>query len=137
VVEHAAIFMVDEDTDAVPRMRRLVARWLRDTSLTDEERYDLLLATSEAIHNACQHTPSGRATVNLSCAQDAGDVSVSIEDDGGGFTPDARGYQMQPDLDQTHGRGLFLMHHLADDVMVTATERGTRVTLIHRGTEDR
>jgi anti-sigma regulatory factor (Ser/Thr protein kinase) len=45
-------------------------------------------------------------------------VSVTICDDGCGFDIDALDVRSRPDPQSAHGRGLFLIHHLMDEVEV-------------------
>jgi anti-sigma regulatory factor (Ser/Thr protein kinase) len=138
MVKKIATFTFRDDAAGVPRMRKFVSHWLRDAPLQQSDQTDFLLAVTEAINNACQHAgPRGHA-VKISCSCVDERVSVSVADKGSGFTPDPIAWEHRPALDQTGGRGLFLMRQLADDVTVTSTTRGTTVTLVrHANAETR
>lgn len=79
----------------------------------------LLLAVVEGVNNAIVHgnklDKNKVVTVEYSVSDDK--VEFTIIDEGMGFD-----YTNIPDptkpenLEKTHGRGIFLMHHLADDI---------------------
>lgn len=116
--------------DDVPRMRRFVARWLQESEIPEPERSDLLLATAEAINNACEHASPPGCSIHISCVRRGSQVVLSISDRGNGFCPDPHLCEGEPPLEATCGRGVFLMQRLADQVAVKTTTRGTTVTLV-------
>ncbi|MCU4162426.1 ATP-binding protein [Carboxylicivirga caseinilyticus] len=79
----------------------------------------LLLGVVEGVNNAIVHgnklDKSKNVTVEYSIQEDK--VEFIIIDEGSGFD-----YTNVPDptkpenLEKTHGRGIFLMHHLADEI---------------------
>lgn len=86
-----------------------------------EECYgNMLVAVTEAVNNAMQHgnkyDPS--KMVNISYEVDADQISFTISDQGSGFD-----YLNLPDptdpenLEKPAGRGVFLMKHLADQII--------------------
>jgi serine/threonine-protein kinase RsbW len=96
----------------------------------DSERYNILLATSEAVTNAIRHgaNEDPQRLVRISIAQDELGISIAVEDDGRGFAPDAipdptRG----PQLYQAGGRGIYLLKALASQVDFNVTPQGTTV----------
>ncbi|MGH2806551.1 MAG: ATP-binding protein [Actinomycetota bacterium] len=129
VVKSLATFTFRATAESVPRMRRFVARWLSDSELADPARSDLLLATTEAVGNACRHTSPQGTCVHVCCSRHDGRVSISISDNGPGFTADCDPLRREPVVDAVDGRGLYLMRRLTDHLSIVATERGTRVTL--------
>jgi anti-sigma regulatory factor (Ser/Thr protein kinase) len=89
-----------------------------------------VLAVNEIMINAIQHA-DGQATVEVSAnrvtAERDGDVTVTVTDSGPGFdrevTPDL------PPADQLNGRGLWLVHRMCDDVVISTSPHGTIVRL--------
>ena len=101
---------------------------------------DVLLAADEAFVNAFMHGGDVEGTVSVRADVQDNRVSVTICDDGCGFDIDALDVRSRPDPQSAHGRGLFLIHHLMDEVEVRshaavrgAASRGTAV----RGTASR
>ena len=86
----------------------------------DGNNFDIELALREALVNAIVHgnqeDPRKRVNVKCRCATD-GAVSITIEDEGHGFEPDAVPDPTAPDTRlRTHGRGVYLMRTLMDEV---------------------
>ncbi|MBK3516598.1 ATP-binding protein [Carboxylicivirga sp. N1Y132] len=79
----------------------------------------LLLAVVEGVNNAIVHGNKldKEKVVTVDYMIDEEKVEFTISDEGSGFD-----YTNIPDptkpenLEKTHGRGVFLMHHLADDI---------------------
>jgi anti-sigma regulatory factor (Ser/Thr protein kinase) len=79
---------------------------------------DVLLAADEAFVNAFMHGGDVEGTVTVRADVHSNRVSVTICDDGCGFDIDALDVRSRPDPQSAHGRGLFLIHHLMDEVEV-------------------
>lgn len=60
-----------------------------DAVLTPQDEHDLLRIAQEAVTNAREH--SGGRTLWVSCILGSGHVSISVEDDGSGFTGETTG----------------------------------------------
>ena len=107
---------VDMVSPFVDQLMRFISRFRG----ADGDNFEIELALREAIVNAIVHgnqkDPRKRVYINCRCTAD-GEVSVKVEDEGVGFRSDAI-----PDptsLDnrlRTHGRGIFLMRALMDEV---------------------
>ncbi|HEY1970383.1 MAG TPA: ATP-binding protein [Pseudonocardia sp.] len=110
----------------LPGMRGEVRRWLMPLSLSDEARYDLLVAVSEAVTNAIEHAyplEAENKTVELSFWTEPRMVNLEIVDHGRWRTPAA--------LPQGRGLGIPLMQRLVESVAIHFDSRGTRVLLTH------
>lgn len=88
--------------------------------VTDDGNFEIELALREALVNAIVHgnqeDPQKRVYVKCRCTTD-GEVSITVEDEGQGFNSDAVPDPMSPDnLLRTHGRGIYLMRTLMDEV---------------------
>jgi serine/threonine-protein kinase RsbW len=123
------------DGDTAARFRGHLRRWLDDTVYVDAERgADIILASYEALSNCAEHAYSNDVSANgavmtMDVSHDATEetVEVCVTD---------RGSWIQPDPSSTNavrGRGLILMHRLADKCTVQAGSDGTTLCLhFHR-----
>jgi anti-sigma regulatory factor (Ser/Thr protein kinase) len=93
---------------------------------------DVLLAADEAFINAFMHSGDVAGAVEVRAAVQRDRVLVTINDRGCGFETAAVDVRSVPDLMNAHGRGLFLIHHLMDEVEVhsRATGPGPRVSMM-------
>jgi anti-sigma regulatory factor (Ser/Thr protein kinase) len=108
---------------AIPRMRRELRAFLDVWGLPDGEREDLVLAACEAGTNAVDHAQQPTEPFFDVCIEIAdGLVSIVIRD---------YGRWQQPTSDPYRGRGMAMMHILADTTVTTRTH-GTTVTLRNR-----
>lgn len=95
------------------------------TGLDAEMANFLAFAVSEATTNALQY---GGGQVILRVAITGNTVVAEVSDTGPGFTPAEPG---QPVVDPTadHGRGLWLIGQLVDDVDIRSGPDGTRIRM--------
>ena len=94
--------------------------------LPSDEADQVLRVAREALLNARRHAQAGRVTVCLE--QQDGEATVSVEDDGRGFDPDA------PPMDQDGHFGISIMRARAARIggqfaIHSRAEQGTRVVL--------
>ncbi|TRX71662.1 ATP-binding protein [Carboxylicivirga sp. M1479] len=97
----------------------------------------LLLAVVEGVNNAIVHgnklNKEKIVTVEYSIEEDK--VEFIIKDEGTGFDYTTIPDPTKPEnLEKTHGRGVFLMHHLADEIEFE--EEGSVVKMIFNITND-
>lgn len=122
------------DGDTAAGFRGHLRRWLNDTVHVDDERVaDIVLASYEALSNCAEHAyndvSADGAVMTMDVSHDATEetVQVCVTD---------RGRWIQPDCGTTNavrGRGLILMHALADKCTVQARRDGTTLCLrFHR-----
>ena len=85
--------------------------------------------------NAIEHTGGGESQIAVSVRVTDEELSVDISDDGCGFDPAVLDLAAPPDPLSERGRGLFLIHHLMDDVEIVSDSHGTtiRMTLHLKG----
>ena len=110
--------------EAIPVLRRVLGRWLREAGAAPNEIDEISLACSEACANAVEHAyPPGPATVEVSAAVSAaGEAALSVRDFGSWRAP--RG--------TNRGRGTVLMRGLMDVVEIDTTAGGTTVRLVRQ-----
>jgi anti-sigma regulatory factor (Ser/Thr protein kinase) len=117
------------DAPSAARTRVEFGGWLRSHFTLGDDRYnDLLLAVYEALANAAEYAyvdAAAPGTVGLTAAYapDSDTLIVTVVDQGSWRTPTG---------DRTgnlRGRGIPLMHALADEATIEGTPTGTEVTL--------
>ncbi|GAA3462318.1 ATP-binding protein [Saccharothrix longispora] len=105
-------------------VRARLDSWLATSGLTEDDRYDLLIAVNEAASNAVEHAypPGEDGVVHIEAdARPDGSVRVVVADYGT--------WRVPPAALTTRGRGLLLMHENVDDVLIDRQPTGTTVTL--------
>jgi anti-sigma regulatory factor (Ser/Thr protein kinase) len=117
---------------AAKRMRSSIAGLLAKNGVPATAAREVLLAADEAFINAFMHSGDVAGLVDVRAEVRADRVIVEIRDRGCGFDPRSVDVKAMPDPLATHGRGLFLMHHLMDDVEVRSPGRsaGTLVRMV-------
>jgi serine/threonine-protein kinase RsbW len=122
------------DPEQLVVIRRELSGWLAPLALTEEEIADVVLAVDEAAANAVRHAygPDESGVVELTLWTESGTLCIEVVDHGSWRPPAA-----QP---TEGGRGIPLMSHMSEAVLIHFDERGSRVLLRHRipsaGTSD-
>ena len=109
--------------DAVPSLRRLLRTWIDETGLHPDLAEDVVLAVDEAVTNVVEHAyPRQCGEVRLRLVRSGpGGLEVTVEDDGTWRTP--------PEDPGFRGRGVQLIHGLADRARITHSPHGTTVSM--------
>jgi anti-sigma regulatory factor (Ser/Thr protein kinase) len=109
------------EPQAARLLRSELRAWLRKLSATENETFDLVLASGEALANAIEHPLERRTLMILfSAEQRVGGVLMTIRDSG----------HWQTDRNRPNrGSGLQLMHSLMDKVEIAKSRSGTTITL--------
>jgi serine phosphatase RsbU (regulator of sigma subunit)/anti-sigma regulatory factor (Ser/Thr protein kinase) len=111
------------EIDAIPLLRRVLARWLAEAGASKAEVEDIALAFSEACANAAEHAYAPASGVlEIDAATRDGAAVVTVRDFGNWREP--RG--------NNRGRGLILMQGLMDSVDVRHDGQGTTIELSRR-----
>ncbi|WP_243636640.1 ATP-binding protein [Rhodococcus sp. Eu-32] len=112
--------------DRASALRVALGEWLTGLEVDPERVYDVVLATYEALANAVEHAyqqdgATGTLDLHALYAPETGRIEVTICDHGvwSVHAPDA-----------TRGRGVPLMHALADSTTVTSDHDGTVVRMV-------
>ncbi len=118
--------VLSSKTENINQVERLIEQ-IRDQYPLHEDVYgNMLVAVTEAVTNAIQHgnklNPSKNVNVNCDYAEDK--ISFTIKDEGTGFDhynlPDPTSPE---NLEKASGRGIFLMKHLADQIIFSDSGR--------------
>jgi PAS domain S-box-containing protein len=107
---------------ALASLRRSLRGWLKQCETSDQEGYDIVLATNEAASNAIEHAYGpGDGTVQLLAALSGGQVTITVRDFGRWREPRVG----------IPGRGLELIEAVMDSVdVVTSPDEGTEVRMV-------
>jgi anti-sigma regulatory factor (Ser/Thr protein kinase)/putative methionine-R-sulfoxide reductase with GAF domain len=108
------------EKEALAGVRQILRRWLHAHGATEDETFDITVASQEACANAVEHAYGpGRRTFEIDATYAAGLVRLVIRDDG----------RWRPPRGTHRGRGLPLMRALMEHVDVQHTDAGTTVVL--------
>ena len=132
--------LIELDIPARPEyvaLARLVVSSLASArrDLTDDRVDDLKVAVSEACTNAIEahHSADSDDSVVVRCIELDDRLEVEIEDRGSGFDPEALPEHppvTDPErLNFERGLGIPLIKTLVDDVRISSSDDGTRVTM--------
>lgn len=112
------------DIPAIPENIRMIESFIenaREDYMMDDDIYgNIMISVTEAVNNAIRHGSAANPekNVSLTLSMDEHSIRFIIQDSGQGFD-----YQRLPDptlpenIDKPTGRGIFLMKHLADEVV--------------------
>ena len=106
--------------ESINLVEKLIDEIKAEYNIQEECYGNMLVAVTEAVNNAIQHGNKYDADrkVNIAYEVDADQISFTVTDEGAGFDylniPDPT----DPDnLEKPTGRGVFLMKHLADQII--------------------
>jgi len=111
---------VPADSEAVASATDTIAHTLTQLDVPEQKRFEIVLAVQEALANAvvhgCGNDPSKSVSCRLEC-DDKGRTIITVTDPGSGFSPESIAAPTQDEnLHADHGRGVYLIRQLMDDV---------------------
>ncbi len=108
------------DIDAIPPVVERILQVARDQKFPEEKEGEIGLAVQEALVNAVKYGCKNDSSKSVHCwvASDASDgMVVVIRDPGSGFDPASLPNPREGEhIFRDHGRGIFLINQLMDDV---------------------
>ncbi|MCA1832392.1 MAG: ATP-binding protein [Actinobacteria bacterium] len=108
---------------SLSRMRRDLARWLRNLGAEDEEAFDIIVSCNEAAANAVEHAIDPAAcSIHIDGSCEEAEITIVVRDSGRWREP----------VESDRGRGLTLMRNLMDSLQVNPTRSGTEVCMTRR-----
>jgi serine/threonine-protein kinase RsbW len=108
--------------------RRSLIAHIASYGYPDGDLADIETAVGEALANAAEHGHSAESGFEVRAYVERDRIVIEVQDEGGGFRPEAG--SPQPAHDAPRGFGIFLMRHLMDDVHYD--DRGSCVRLTKR-----
>jgi serine phosphatase RsbU (regulator of sigma subunit)/anti-sigma regulatory factor (Ser/Thr protein kinase)/transcriptional regulator with GAF, ATPase, and Fis domain len=115
------------DASQLAPARTALRGWLRRARVGPDQTMDVLIAVGEAVANAIEHghRQNPKGTISVAATALADRVQLTVTDNGSWKTP-------QPATDSTRGRGIALMRHLMQEVVINSDTPGTTVHLTAR-----
>jgi serine/threonine-protein kinase RsbW len=108
----------DSKPENIAVVEKLIDKISADHGIVAEHYGNVLIAMTEGVNNAIVHGNKLDETksVSVSCAIDQKTLVFRITDEGPGFDYDNLPDPTAPEnIEKPHGRGVFLMRHLADE----------------------
>ncbi|MDQ2179381.1 ATP-binding protein [Marinifilum sp. D714] len=113
------LLVFPSELENISRVERLIDDISSSYNLSSEIYGKISVAIIEAVNNAILHgnrlDVSKKVKVEFNIDEEA--IQFIVEDEGSGFDfeniPDPT---LPENIEKTHGRGIFLMNHLADDI---------------------
>lgn len=113
------LLIFPSELENISRVEKLIDEISTSHNLSSEIYGKISVAIIEAVNNAILHGNQLDINKKVKIEYDIDDESISfiVGDEGKGFDfsniPDPT---LPENLEKTHGRGIFLMNHLADDI---------------------
>ena len=104
-------------------LREALTTYLMANHVDDAARRLIVLCADEALINAVAHAAGSPVGVFADLRDDH--LTLEVSDGGPGFDPSQIDSDAEPDLMGEHGRGLFLIRKLMDDLEILSDEHGT------------
>mgnify|MGYP001284741383 FL=1 len=108
----------DSKPENIAVVERLIDQLSEQHSIIPEHYGNILIAMTEGVNNAIVHGNKldPDKSVTVVCAVDDKNLVFRISDEGPGFDFDNLPDPTAPEnIEKPHGRGVFLMRHLADE----------------------
>jgi serine/threonine-protein kinase RsbW len=114
--------------------RSFLADRLDQLRVDNQTAFEMLLASGEAVANACLHgrRRDRKGVIEVTCDRRSPAVVVTVSDDGPGFDPHGLDASGPPHPLENGRRGFFMMRELTDEIEIESDRRGTKVTLVRR-----
>lgn len=121
---------IKSDIENLTVIETMVDTLSKRLGVSDDVYGKILVSTVEAVNNAILHGNKGDVTktVTVEISADGNIFEVFVQDEGQGFEYDKLPDPTKPEnIENLHGRGVFLMRNLADSIEYN--ESGTEVRM--------
>jgi len=122
--------LIESKIENINKIEKIIDEVSEKARINSEVYGKMLIATVEAVNNSIVHgnkeDESKNVKVDFNIEEEH--ISIFIEDEGPGFNFDNVPDPTTPDnIENIHGRGVYLMKHLADEVVFHG--KGNRVEI--------
>jgi len=108
------------DAEAIAAVVDSISETLSQLEVPEQKRFEVALAVQEALANAVVHGCGNDRSKQVRCrlkSDPQGRIVIIVTDPGPGFSPDLkRDPKQSENLQADHGRGVYLIHQLMDEV---------------------
>jgi serine/threonine-protein kinase RsbW len=121
------------DVEYLEKIEKTSAKIAADAGFDESTVDDISIALTELVNNAIHHGNQNdrNKIVTVSFTVDEKKISISISDQGHGFSPASISDPVHPDnLMADNGRGIYLVKALMDNVDYKISDAGTEVIII-------
>ena len=121
---------IPSELKELKHIEKLSVKVAKKTHLDEDQRDNLSIAVTEVVGNAIVHgnKKNPEKTVTVTFDYNVRRITVTVQDQGDGFDPDALADPLDPkNLLKESGRGIFIMRSLMDDVSFSFSPEGTKV----------
>jgi anti-sigma regulatory factor (Ser/Thr protein kinase) len=125
------LFHLPPDPSHLRRARERIRDYLQQYCSEKRVIDELVLCIEEAATNTIRHSGSDQY-IEMSIGFEAGDLVAEVRDHGIGFDVAAFDRDALPDVLSDHGRGLFLISRLCDDMQLRC-DGGLEVRIVKTG----
>ena len=119
------------DTDAIGKVADAIDQTLIELQVPEQKRLEIDLAVQEALVNAVVHGCNNDRSKEVRCrlqSDPLGRIVITVTDPGPGFSPDSLSDpKHQENLYADHGRGVYLIRQLMDEVSFES--RGNQIRM--------
>ena len=122
---------IQSEISNIRKIEALIDELSSELKINREAYGKILVATLEAVNNAIIHGNKTDNTkfVSVNFTIQNTNLSVTVEDEGPGFQPESVPDPTAPsNLENLHGRGVYLMTNLADDIEFNSS--GNQVKMV-------
>jgi serine/threonine-protein kinase RsbW len=141
MTEQRVSYTLDSTLETVDSAEQAATRIATDNGFDEDEVMQIAMAVREAAVNAVLHgnayDPGKKVTLDFE--RTAGDLVITIRDQGAGLDPNKIPDPLAPEnLLKTSGRGIFLIRSFMDEVQIHPSQTGTEIKLfkhVHGPTE--
>lgn len=130
---HEQELIISSDLDNLKKVEKFSQKICHKIGLDDEQCDNMAIALTELAINAITHGNNGDKSKKVTFLAVLKDdrVEVTITDEGGGFDPGKLPDPTNPqNIWKEHGRGIFLVQNLIDEVSFHRTVGGMKILLI-------
>ena len=126
-------FQVISDLSEIQKASHRVLSLVKPLDLNESCLFDIRLCLEEALINAIKYGNRSKKDLKVRLAVEFNkeEVRITVEDQGKGFDPrQLKNCTTETNLSKSHGRGVYLIHHLMDDVKYNS--KGNSVLMVKK-----